>query len=85
MFWAATAQTVAQCAAACAGDGSMYLINGVNRLLRNSCRLQCALSLEKAFQFGKFYFFQILCHIRIDVQRCGDIRMTQGILDDFDI
>ena len=26
MFWAATAQTVAQCAAACAGDGSMYLI-----------------------------------------------------------
>ena len=26
MFWAAAAQTVAQCAAACAGDGSMYLI-----------------------------------------------------------
>ena len=26
MFWAAAAQTVAQCAAACAGNGSMYLI-----------------------------------------------------------
>ena len=60
-------------------------LNGVNRLLRNSCRLQCTLSLEKAVQSGKFRFFQILCHIRIDVQRRRDIRMPQGILGDFDI
>ena len=53
-------------------------LNGVNRLLRYRCRLQCTLSLEKAVQSGKFRFFQILCHIRIDVQRRGDIRMTQG-------
>ena len=56
-------------------------LNGVNRLLRYRCRLQCTLSLEKAVQSGKFRFFQILCHIRIDVQRRRDIRMPQGILD----
>ena len=60
-------------------------LNGVNRLLRYRCRLQCTLSLEKAVQSGKFRFFQILCHIRIDVQRRRDIRMPQGILGDFDI
>ena len=42
-------------------------------------------SLEIAVQSGKFCFFQFLGHVRIDVQRSGNVRMAQCILDDLDI
>lgn len=47
-----------------------------------NCKSSC---LEIAVQPGKFGLFQFLRHIRIDVQRGGNVRMAQGILDHFDI